>query len=167
VADRGLAATAEEVVANLVALEAPLVGDLPRQLVHGDFWDDNVLFRGDAVAAVLDFDFMGERARIDDVALSLYYTNSTLGPDYTSADRLAFLRGLVDAYDNRLDDRLSPAERAASPLAIARTVLAIFGHLPAIVDPPARDRFRHDMTPDVRWAADLVRNVERWQHAFA
>jgi Ser/Thr protein kinase RdoA (MazF antagonist) len=53
-----LAVEAEE-LAGLVALaERPLLDQLPRQLVHGDFWDDNVLFRGDTVVFVTDFDFM-------------------------------------------------------------------------------------------------------------
>lgn len=39
-------ADAADRLADLVAQdEAALVVQLPRQLAHGDFWDDNVLFR--------------------------------------------------------------------------------------------------------------------------
>ena len=68
--------------------ERDIVPALPRQLVHGDFWDNNVFFRDNRVVLVTDFDFMGERARIDDLALTLYYTNSTFSEDPVSEDRV-------------------------------------------------------------------------------
>jgi Ser/Thr protein kinase RdoA (MazF antagonist) len=37
------------------------------QLVHGDFWDDNVLFAGDEVVLVTDFDFLGLRPPVGDL----------------------------------------------------------------------------------------------------
>ena len=40
-----------------------------RQLVHGDFWDDNGLFREGRIVLVTDLDFMGVRPRVDDLAL--------------------------------------------------------------------------------------------------
>lgn len=49
---------------------------LPRQLVHGDFWHNNVLFDQADIVAILDLDFMSERERIDDLALILYYVSS-------------------------------------------------------------------------------------------
>jgi Ser/Thr protein kinase RdoA (MazF antagonist) len=59
---------AEELAELVGQAEAGLVARLPRQLVHGDFWDNNVLFRHGRPVLVCDFDFMGERARIDDLA---------------------------------------------------------------------------------------------------
>jgi homoserine kinase type II len=48
---------------------------LPKpQWCHGDFWDDNVLFRQGRVVLVADFGFMNRRPRVDDLALTLYYT---------------------------------------------------------------------------------------------
>jgi Ser/Thr protein kinase RdoA (MazF antagonist) len=44
-AERRLAAVAEELAELVIQAEAGLVARLPRQLVHGDFWDNNVLFR--------------------------------------------------------------------------------------------------------------------------
>ena len=67
-------------LAELVAAgEADLTAGLPRQLVHGDFWDDNVFFRGEDPLFVADFAFMAERARIDDLALTLYYADTQAG----------------------------------------------------------------------------------------
>jgi len=62
-AELRVAAVAEE-LAELITeaeAEAGLGSRLPRQLVHGDFWDNNVLFRRGRPALVADFDFMGER----------------------------------------------------------------------------------------------------------
>jgi len=61
-AELRVAAVAEE-LAELVTeaeVEAGLGSRLPRQLVHGDFWDNNVLFRRGRPVLVADFDFMGD-----------------------------------------------------------------------------------------------------------
>lgn len=76
--DDAVAASTEQLASELWEAEAPLVTGMPVQLVHGDFWDNNVKFHGDAVAGILDLDFMEERPRIDDLALILYYAYATL-----------------------------------------------------------------------------------------
>jgi Ser/Thr protein kinase RdoA (MazF antagonist) len=79
-ADAAVARSAELLAEELWRAEAPFVDRVGRQLVHGDFWDNNVKFSGDDVAGILDLDFMGERPRIDDLALTLYYAHaSSLG----------------------------------------------------------------------------------------
>ena len=80
-AERRLAAVAEELAELVTEAEAGLGSRLPRQLVHGDFWDNNVLFRHGRPVLVADFDFMGERARIDDLALTLHCARSDLSPE--------------------------------------------------------------------------------------
>ena len=67
--DLRIADVADALATELADAELVLQGSLPRQVVHGDFWDNNVLFRDGEIVVVLDLDFMGERARIDDLAL--------------------------------------------------------------------------------------------------
>jgi len=98
------------------------VAPLPRQLVHGDFWDNNVLFRGAELAAVLDFDFAGVRPRVDDLALPLYCVLEDGG-------QLADVRSLVDAYDEGCSTPLSKDERRALPFAMARMPLSFLQYL--------------------------------------
>jgi aminoglycoside phosphotransferase (APT) family kinase protein len=45
---------------------------LPIGFVHGDFHGRNLLFRGETIAAVLDFDVVHRTARALDVARSLF-----------------------------------------------------------------------------------------------
>jgi hypothetical protein len=52
-AERRLAAVAEELAELVTRAEAGLVAQ-PPQLVHGDFWDNNVGFRGGWVARLDD-----------------------------------------------------------------------------------------------------------------
>ena len=165
-AELELAATAEELARLVDRAErgGPL---LPRQLVHGDYWDNNVLFRAGQVVLVTDFDFMGERARIDDLALTLYYTNSTFADDPASEQRLHQLRTLVDAYDGGLDEPLSSAERAALPLALARTPLCFIAMIPVVDSEAAAHRLAAEMMPDIVWARAILRDLDRWQAAFA
>jgi homoserine kinase type II len=69
--ESGLIEAAEDLAQRVADAEREVVSSLPRQMVHGDFWDNNVFFRAGQVVLVADFDFMGERARIDDLALTL------------------------------------------------------------------------------------------------
>lgn len=77
--ERQLAGQAERLAGLVAAGEAGLAAGLPGQLVHGDFWDDNVFFRGQDPVFVADFGFMAERARVDDLALTLYYADTEFG----------------------------------------------------------------------------------------
>jgi Ser/Thr protein kinase RdoA (MazF antagonist) len=159
---------AEELAQRVFEAEREVVSALPRQLAHGDFWDNNVYFREGRVVLVTDFDFMGERARIDDLALTLYYTNSTFGDDPLSDARIRSLRGLVDAYDRGLDEPLTSEERAALPLALARQPLWWVGCWVALLDDEARARQGlPGMAADVDWALQIIREPDHWQAAFA
>jgi Ser/Thr protein kinase RdoA (MazF antagonist) len=127
-----------------------------------------VFFRQGRVVLVTDFDFMGERARIDDLALTLYYTNSTFSEDPVSDHRMSRLRRLVDAYDRGLDDPLTRVERAALPLAIARQPLWWVGRWLALLDDEGQARRGlAEMSWDVEWALQVMREAGRWQAAFA
>ena len=140
--------------------------DLPRQMVHGDFWDNNVLFRGGKVVLVADFDFMGERTRIDDLALTLYYTNSTFADDPISDRRIRQLLRLVNAYETGLSEPLTRSERAALPLALARIPLTFIAMLPALESEAAGRQLAGEMQADLRWALAIARDPARWQAAF-
>jgi Ser/Thr protein kinase RdoA (MazF antagonist) len=167
-AELRLVEAAEELARRVAAAERDVVSAVPRQMAHGDFWDNNVFFREGRVVLVTDFDFMGERARIDDLALTLYYTNSTFSEDPVSAERAGRLRRLVDAYDRGLDEPLTSVERAALPLAIARQPLWWVGRWLALLDDEEEARRGlAGMSGDVGWALHVMRQVGRWQAAFA
>jgi len=104
----------------VAAAEEPLHDRQVRQIVHGDFWDNNVLFRDGELAAVIDFDFMANRPRIDDLALTIYFFLLEPGRDLPTAADRGLVRRFVDAYDHGTVLPLSQDERAALPLAIAR-----------------------------------------------
>jgi len=120
------------------------------------------------VALVTDFDFMGERARIDDLALTLYFANSTFPDDPLSDDSLGRLCELVDAYDRGLGDPLSRAERLALPLAIARQPLwSLGGWVASLDDEGLARRHASGMFGEVEWTLRMMREGDRWQAAFA
>lgn len=167
-ADELAVAAASEELAHLVhAAECDVVAALPRQLVHGDFWDNNVLFRDGVVVLVTDLDFMGERLRIDDLALTLFFANSTIGGDRLSPERIRQLGRLVDAYDGGLSVPLSMAERRALPAAIARQTLWSMGKwVPLLPDEERAQRQVAERAVDVEWTMGLMRNLAAWQDAF-
>ena len=159
------ATIAETLAGQLARTESQFEGLLPRQLVHGDYWDDNVRFTGCEVVLVTDLDFMGHRIRIDDLALTLFYANERLGRDDTSAQRIARLRALVDAYDGALHEPLSGTERHALPYAVARTPLCFMRQL--IRSSTATMAEVVDRRgPAWVWALDMIR-TPAWAAAFS
>lgn len=164
--ERDLADAADR-LADVVAQLHVKLGAPPRQLVHGDYWDNNVLFRRGQVVLVGDLDFMGVRPRIDDLALTLYFTMYELD-DPLGADGLRWLAQLVDAYDLGASPRLSSLERAVLPIAIARQPLwsvAVWG---AQLDEEetARRHLRGHLR-EVNRALALVAGLSRVQAALA
>ena len=147
----------------------PYADRLPRQLVHGDFWHNNVLFDQAEIAAVLDLDFMAERERIDDLALILYYTNSgsALPPDLTVEQRLERLRELVDAYDESAVPPLSSLEREALPLAVARIMLKYTRYLSQLESLVDQRAVLVAEWPELAWSAAIASQPSDWQDAFA
>ena len=161
--EQAIAGEAERLAELVAAGEAGLVAGLPRQLVHGDFWDDNIFFRGQTPVFVADFGFMAERARIDDLALTLYYTDTQLGLTTTS-DRIAALRPLVRAYASGLNVPLTGAERQALPWAIARQPLWGIGGWVAVLDDEHTARAHARATfPAITRALQLVTDMPAWQ----
>jgi homoserine kinase type II len=159
-AEGRLADLADELAGVLAGQEhAPL----RPQLVHGDFWDDNVRFHNEQVALVADFDFLGERPRIDDLALTLYYTSVDIA-DITSDP--GQLIELVDTYEAGLGARLSQDERAAVPLAMARQPLWSISVWVALLDSQATAR-RHlaataaELDGALRFAGRIARSRRR------
>ncbi|SFS67039.1 Ser/Thr protein kinase RdoA involved in Cpx stress response, MazF antagonist [Paenibacillus sp. BC26] len=160
-----VAATAEELAERLDKLEQRL----PCQLVHGDFWDNNVLFQDDRVVMVGDFDFMGMRPRIDDVALTFYFADAKytlFTPD--NGNRFIQFRKLLQAYNEGLDMPLTADERAALPLAMARQPLwGIGGWVTRLEDSDAAREYASDMLWYVKWGLSIVDSLDEWREAFA
>ena len=140
----------------------------PRQLLHGDFWDNNVKFQDGSVVAVLDLDFMEEGARIDDLALVLYYANSgsTFASLRSPLERMQALRELIDAYDSGLECHLSQEERTALPLALARTPLKYARHLLLRTSAAEQRAVAVAEAPDLEWALSIAKHPVPWQMAF-
>jgi Ser/Thr protein kinase RdoA (MazF antagonist) len=161
--ERQMASQAERLADLVAAGEAGLVARLPRQLVHGDFWDDNLYFHGENPVFVADFGFMAERARIDDLALTLYYADTEFGLT-TSSDRITALQPLVRAYASGLSNPLTSAERQALPWAIARQPLWGIGGWVALLDDQDTARAHARATfPALQRALQLVADIASWQ----
>jgi homoserine kinase type II len=163
-AEARLADLADELAATLAGREQDHPGPLGRQLVHGDLWDNNVRLRHRRVALVTDFDFLGERPRTDDLALTLYYTSVDIS-DITRDP--AQLTGLVAAYETGLGTRLSPHERAAIPLAIARQPLWSIAVWVALLD--NQDTARRHLAAteaELNWALQMTSRIAQVQDAL-
>jgi hypothetical protein len=115
-----------------------------------------------------DFDFMGERARIDDLALTLHCARSDLKSEGGPAKERALLGRLVASYDAGLDLPLSAPERAALPLAMARQPLSSIGGWVARLDDRAAARHHAaGVGPELAAARPIMLELDRWQDTFA
>ena len=162
-----LADNAEQLADFVSNAESELITQLPRQLVHGDFWDNNVFFDKGHVVLVTDFDFMGERTRIDDLALTLYFTCLKFSEHPLSDDYIQRLSNMVEAYNDSLDNPLTSLERLALPLAIIRQPLWSIGVWVALLDEEKSARSHAaSIGWKIEWALRLVDDIDRWFLAF-
>jgi Ser/Thr protein kinase RdoA (MazF antagonist) len=117
---------------------------------------------------VLDLDFMEEGARIDDLALVLYYANSgsILADLRSPVERMQALRELINAYDSGLERHLSQEERAALPLALARTPLKYARHLLLRTSAAGQRAVAMAEAPDLEWALSIAKLPGPWRAAF-
>jgi Phosphotransferase enzyme family len=166
-AERAVADAAEELAGSLRDAEAQFARCLPAQLVHGDFWHNNVRFlRGEPVL-VADLDFMGCRTRVDDLALTLHFALCEMPDDERGTEGPDRVAGLVRAYEAGLDDRLSAAERGALPLVIARQPLwSVGGWVARLDDDTAARRHAAICGPEIGNALAILANLGRWQDAL-
>jgi Ser/Thr protein kinase RdoA (MazF antagonist) len=167
--DRDLGRFADAVVLHVtevVAAEQDYQGEQLVQVVHGDFWDDNVLFRGNRVAAVLDFGFMAEHARVDDLALPFWFHLLERGRQMPTTENVALLAHLVRTYDQAAESPLSEAERASLPLAIARQPAWSVGGWILRLGEADAVRHAHDAAAELPVALSVMRHLEAWQRAL-
>lgn len=166
----GLTAFADRVVAHVDAVseaEEPLRGTQLVQIVHGDFWDNNVLFRGDTLAAVIDFDFMARRPRVDDLALTAYFHLLQPGRGLPTPHDAQVLRRFTDAYDASAAVPLGAEERAALPLAIARQPAWSVGRRVLELDEGDARRHARDAAAELPVAQAILADLSRWQDGLA
>jgi homoserine kinase type II len=134
--------------------------------VHGDFWDNNVLFADGRLVAVLDFDFMAERPRVDDLALAMWFFLLEPGKGLPGEVERAQLRAFVDAYDGAAAVSLSPEERTALPLAIARQPAWSVGRWVVELDEDDAVGHARDAAAELPVAQAIIEDLPLWQRAL-
>jgi homoserine kinase type II len=138
-----------------------------RQIVHGDFWDNNVLFRGGDIVAVLDFGFMAERTRVDDLALPLWFQLLKSGRTRPDAEDRRLVNALLDAYDSGTDAPLSFNERLSIPLAIARQPAWSLGGWVRILDEATAIDHARSAAAELPIAVAVLEDLSVWNQDVA
>ncbi len=107
-----------------------IIGGMPWNVVHGDFHPWNLLYRGDDVAAVVDYDFLQERERIFDVAYAMRSLVANLDFPPGAAENISYdslpwwkLHIWLDQYDESSYQPLTDRERAHLPGELMRLQL--------------------------------------------
>ena len=98
--------------ADIEAVAPSLYANLPRRLTHRDYLPTNILLTGDAVSAVLDFEFAGEDLRALDLAIAIAFWPLWGAGDARLAACEAFIRGYAAV------EPLTQAEAEAIPTLI-------------------------------------------------
>ena len=109
-ADTVVAGLADEIEAELTALERAWPEDLPRGVIHADLFPDNLFFEGDRVTGVIDFYF----ACVDTLAYDLAVCLNAWCFEADGAFNVTKARHLLRGYRRRR--QLAPAEIRALPL---------------------------------------------------
>ncbi len=168
-ADEIAMADAAERLADLLAdAKTPGAPRLPGQLVHGDFWHNNVCFRCGELVLVADLDFLGWRSRVDDLALTLHFALCEVPEDKRTTEGIARVAGLTRRYEAGLETGLTDSERAAMPLAIARQPLwSIGGWVARLDDDDTAREHAAGCGPELRTALAIMADLGRWQAALS
>ena len=97
---------------------------LPVQPLHGDYGGGNILFQSDTIVAILDFDFLGIRERVFELAYTTYWMLKRLEPD-TALDDIPWekVTKLLAEYNQVSAHPLTQQEWAAFPFEMARVPL--------------------------------------------
>lgn len=127
---------------------------LPRQPIHGDYGGGNLLFADGRPAAILDFDLLGVRERVYEVAYSLYWMLVRLaGDDPPDRPDWAGVREMLASYNAATARPLGAAETRSLPLVMARVPLYWVAEACWLPDPA---RAVAAMAPTVRFARRLT-----------
>jgi homoserine kinase type II len=135
------------------------------QVAHGDFWDDNVQFMGSRFQAILDFGFMAQRLRIDDLALPFWFYLLEPAQSVPGDAERRLLTTLLDSYDRAATRPLSMAERMSIPLIIARQPAWSVGTWIVELDEDRARRHALDVTNELDVARTVFRDIDLWQDA--
>ena len=158
--EKRLADDAQELAVALSGLRL----SLKEQLIHGDFWDNNVLLLSGRPVWLGDFDFLGARPRVDDLALTLYFTDAQLSLfDPYTGDRIAAYRGIFLDYQAALDTPWSAEERDALPYVMVRQPLWGFAKWVNILDEDAARGFISDMGWYLKWGKAMLEDASVWR----
>ncbi len=120
---------AKEALLPLVDGYNQRIGQLPWLTVHGDYHFWNILYRGDGIAGVVDYDFLQERERLFDIAYALQsaitYLSATHQRQLTDYGQLAWhhIQSWVEYYNDTTHLPLTAEERAWLPSELLRIFL--------------------------------------------
>ena len=119
---------------------------LPQTVVHGDFHQGNLLFHGDALAGVFDWDYACEHPRLKDIANALMFLGARAPRPFDPADIRTYVqpsvfqpewvRAFLDAYE--ADEPLTEEEWSALPAMMAGRWLQV--RACAIIKLPEEER---------------------------
>ncbi len=133
---------------------------LPQSMIHGDVHSDNLLFRGDEVVGLIDYDQITIDARLVDMADALVAFAQGKAPDnwspwgvYNGPLDLERARLLLDGYEAA--GTLSSSERSALPLIIE--VLWLQGNLRRVLTTAeAEPEYHIEVLEQGRWLSEWM-----------
>jgi len=160
--DRDALALCADALALLARLEHAGVPALPHVPTHGDYGGDNLLFHGDRIVAIGDWDFVGVRERLFDLAYSLYWMFRRVQPDAPPEQwDWQQMFPLLAAYNAAAVQPLAGKELRALPLVMARVPLYWIAEAGWLADSAQAVLHWADHVPTARWLvdhADVVRH---------
>ena len=139
--------------------------NLPKLTIHGDYRRQNILFKGDRLAAVIDF----HRSRLEARSLDLAIALADILPRISNGHALSLARSFISSYE-RIQP-LSADEQAALPVLVeARVAWRAFRRIRRIVTTTDKKKMVRRARKFQLYVSHLrrVREIRSsWKHIFA
>jgi Ser/Thr protein kinase RdoA (MazF antagonist) len=150
---------------------------LPQSWLHGDYHGRNMVFSGDEMVGLFDFDDVTCGPRIFDVAKGVYAFSRERAPDAQPQDLAWTLQGrgsltlradYVSAFLNAFQTRcpLARAERAALPFMAVLMWAPLAGFYESRLEDEGMDSLRQRLQRDVRMMRGIKSEMQRMAKQF-
>ena len=154
-------------LATFVTNRLPTIYEkLPRQLIHGDFKDNNIFLKDDKINLITDFDFMGNRPRIDEISLTI--NSMILQNKYKNIEDIVNdIKILLKIYNQNTNNKINKIETESLSLSLIKLHTVFCGIIPNIDSKEKISEEIKKRNSDLETPLKIMAHFSKWQNLIS